>query len=152
MRSALALVVVLASLLFAPSAQARVAGDVAYSYAQTWQAAIRMIRVDLACPVTDRDEENGFLLFDYQHSGRSYPGSVEIVRSTDEHGVEHIRVAVQVSAMPTYVERMMLDRLTRKLRDDFGEPRRPRPVAPTPPAAEPAEPAPEAPVEDAPEA
>ena len=152
MRSAFALVVVLASLFFAPTAQARVTGEIAYTYGQTWQAAIRMIRVDLACPVTDRDEENGFLLFDYQHSGRSYPGSVEIVRSTDEHGVERIRVAVQVSAMPTYVERMMLDRLTRKLRDDFGEPRRVRSATPTPPAAEPAEPPAEAPAEEAPEA
>ena len=138
-------------------AEARFSGEVTYSYEQTWQAAVRMIRVDLQCPITDRDEELGFVLFEYRNAGRSYPGSLEVVRSTDGHGVEHVRVTVQVNAMPSYVERMVFERLTRKLRDDFGESRsrrRPQPPEETPPVASPPEeePAPDAPQEQPPAA
>jgi hypothetical protein len=139
----LALATVGGGTLAAPGvAEARVSGEVTYTYAQTWQAAVRLVRVDLGCPITDRDEEMGFVLFEYQNAGRSYPGSLEVVRSTDERGVEHIRVTVQVNAMPSYVERMIFDRLTRKLREDFGEARTPRrpptpPAQPAPPAEDP---------------
>lgn len=118
-------------------AEARFSGEVTYSYEQTWQAAVRMIRVDLQCPITDRDEELGFVLFEYRNAGRSYPGSLEVVRSTDGRGVEHIRVTVQVNAMPSYVERMVFERLTRKLRDDFGESRSRRRPQETPPVESP---------------
>jgi hypothetical protein len=113
-------------------AEARVSGEISYSYEQTWQSAVRLLRVDLQCPITDRDEEMGFVLFEYTSQGRQYPGSVEIVRSTDADGQEHIRVTVHVPAMPSYVERMVFDRLTRKLREDYGDVRtRRRPQAPT---------------------
>jgi hypothetical protein len=136
----LAALLALGSLGLSSSAEARVSGEVSYSYSQTWQAAVRLVRVDLGCPISDRDEDMGFMLFEYRNAGRSYPGSVEVVRTTDERGVERIRVTVQVPAMPSYVERMIFDRLTRKLREDFGEarsPRRPQPPAVSPPAEEP---------------
>ncbi|MBN8616854.1 MAG: hypothetical protein J0L92_40095 [Deltaproteobacteria bacterium] len=121
-------------------AEARVSGEIAYSYQQTWQATVRLLRVDLQCPITDRDEEMGFVLFEYTSQGRRYPGSVEVVRTTDARGEEHVRVTVQVPAMPSYVERMVYDRLTRKLREDFGDVRtRRRPTPPEAPA-EPSEP------------
>jgi len=120
-------------------AEARFSGEVTYSYEQTWQAAVRLIRVDLQCPISDRDEELGFVLFEYRTGGRSYPGSLEVVRRTDGRGVEHIQVTVQVNAMPSYVERMVFERLTRKLREDFGESRtrrRPQPPEESPPPVE----------------
>ncbi|MFN9811952.1 MAG: hypothetical protein ACK6CU_20220, partial [Deltaproteobacteria bacterium] len=79
-------------------ARARVSGEIAYTYDQAWQSAVRMLRVDLQCPITDRDEELGFVLFEYTSQGRRYPGSLEIVRSTDARGQEHLRVTVQVPA------------------------------------------------------
>ncbi len=119
-------------------ARARISGDVGYTYDQAWQATIRLIRVDLGCNITERDADTGFVLFEYANQGRSYPGSVELVRTADGAGNERVRVTVQVSAMPSYVERMVLDRLTRKLREDFGDARsRQRPPArpaPTPPS------------------
>lgn len=122
-------------------AEARVTADFDYAYGQMWQAAVRLVRVDLACNVTDRDEDIGFVMFEYTNAGRTYSGSLELVRTTDSLGTEHVRVVVQVPRLPTYVERMIVDRLTRKLRDEFGEPRRVRPArpAPTPPAEEPSE-------------
>jgi hypothetical protein len=129
-------------------ARARVSGEIAYTYDQAWQSAVRMLRVDLQCPITDRDEELGFVLFEYTSQGRRYPGSLEIVRSTDARGEEHLRVTVQVPAMPSYVERMVFDRLARKLREDYGDVRSRRPPA----AAPPEPPTEQAPVEDEPSA
>jgi hypothetical protein len=54
-----------------------------------------------------------------------------------------VRVVVQVSGMPTYVERMMLDRFGRKLVDEYGPPRPARPAPPARPEPPPAEQAPE---------
>jgi hypothetical protein len=140
------------STLAAPTvAAARFGGEVSHSYAQTWQAAVRLVRVDLGCPITDRDEEMGFVLFEYRHAGRSYPGSLEVVRSTDARGTERVRVTVQVSAMPSYVERMIFERLTRKLREDFGEARSPRrPSGPAQPVSPPSDPPAETPAPSAP--
>lgn len=108
-------------------AHARFAGEVAYGYEQTWQAAVRLIRVDLQCTITDRDEAMGFVLFEYRSGARTYPGSLEVVRTTSGDGRERVRVQVRLDAMPSYVERMVFERLVRKLREDFGEARdRPR--------------------------
>lgn len=140
---------VLAVLAAPRLARARVQGDYAYAWGQVWQAAVRMVRVDLGCPITDRDEEIGYVMFEYEDSGRRHPGSVEMVRNTGADGNERVRVVVQIPAMPSYIERMLLDRLTRKLRDDFGEPPRfARPVRterdrPSDPPAEPPAGAPE---------
>jgi hypothetical protein len=114
-----------ASVLGAPQlARARVQADYAYSWGQVWQAAVRMVRVDLSCPIVDRDEQIGYVMFTYQDSGRDHSGSVELVRTTGSDGIERVRAVVQVPSMPSWVERMILDRLSRKLREDFGEPPR----------------------------
>jgi hypothetical protein len=131
----LASLLVLSAVLLAPAvAEARIAQPYAYRYEQVWSAAVRMVRVDLRMPVTDRDQELGFILFDYVDGRRSLPGSIELLR-TPVDGQEQIRVTMQVPAMPSYVERMLLDRLQRKLVEDFGEPlRAPRRPATPPPA------------------
>lgn len=127
-------------------ARARVQGDYTYQWSQVWQAAVRLVRVDLQCPITDRDEEIGFVMFTYREAGRDHAGSVELVRAQVSSG-ERVRVVVQIPSMPSYVERMVLDRLTRKLREDFGDaPRPPRPARPAEPPA-PEEPPAEAPAE-----
>jgi len=126
-RTTLAALIVLA----APAiAQARTSQDYPYPFEKAWSASVRLVRVDLRFPIGDRDEQLGFFLFDYQDGPRSYPGSVELLRQRVE-GRDGVRVVVQISAMPSYVERMILDRLGHKLVDDFGEP------APRPPPAQP---------------
>lgn len=92
-----------------------------YRYDQLWRSVIRMLRVDYGMTVHDRDEEIGYIMFDYQDGNRAYPGSVELVRFVDQ-GQDKVRVVVNIPAMPAYVERMLLERLTRKLRDDYGMP------------------------------
>ncbi len=117
--------VALAVMFAAPQlASARMQTDYTYSWNQIWQASVRMVRVDLQCPITDRDSEIGFVMFDYAEGGRTHAGSIELVRTVGSDGIERVRAVVQVPSMPSWVERMLMDRLTRKLRDDFGEPPR----------------------------
>jgi hypothetical protein len=118
------------SLLLAPSfAEARQSIDLPYPVEQSWNAAIRLVRVDMGFTITERDRESGFLLFTYRDTTRSSPASIELI-ATDVGGVAGVRVVVQIAQMPSYMERHLLTRLDRKLHDDYGEPRRPPPREP----------------------
>lgn len=129
----LAAMLVLAALLVPATGRAKKTEDFRHSYAQVWGAAIRLIRVDQGYPIKDRDEGVGYFLFDYRDDGRTYPGSVELVRVEDKTGT--IRVVIQIPAMPSYIERMLLDKLEKKLIDEYGEPA-PTPNRPDDPAAD----------------
>lgn len=109
-----------------------------HRYHQVWRAAVRLIRVDQGFPIRDRDESIGYLLFDYKDDGRSYPGSIELIR-IEKNGNEAVRVAIQIPAMPSYIERMLLDKLERKLIDEYGEPERKKNGDPDPPEEAPEE-------------
>lgn len=120
----------------APAA-ARKQQDFAYRFEDVWSASVRMVRVDLRFPVRDQDPSIGYLLFEYQDRGRAHPGSIELVRFA-ERGQDKVKVVVQIPAMPTYIEQMMLDRLARKLLEELGEPPPPpRRPEPAPPAEDP---------------
>ena len=124
----LALAVVL---VWAGGAQAKREQSYAYPYSRVWTAALRMLRVDFNSPITEKDRESGYFLFDFADGAKSYPGSVEVVRITEE-GVETARVAIQLPGLPSYYEQMLLDRLTRKLAQDYGAPVEPKPPAEPP--------------------
>ena len=117
----------LVALLWPSTGSAKKTEDYAHRYDQVWRAAVRMIRVDQGYPIRDRDEGIGYVLFDYKDDGRSYPGSLELIR-IKRNGDDAVRVAVQIPAMPSYIERMLLDKLEKKLMDEYGDPE--RPVAP----------------------
>jgi hypothetical protein len=97
-----------------------------YPYSRVWTTAVRLVRVDLDCAITEKDREEGYFFFDYKDGNKTYPGSVELV-ATKEDGVETVRVVVQVPALPSYVEALVLDRLGRRLLADFGTPKQPEP-------------------------
>jgi hypothetical protein len=121
-----------------PLASARQTDEHGYSYDQMWRAAVRLIAVDFRFPITDRDPDIGYLLFQYTDQGRTHDGSLELVRTRAADGTERVRVVVHVGAMPSYVERMMLDRFRRKLVDDYGPPPVARPAPRPAPAPAPA--------------
>jgi hypothetical protein len=125
-----ALLVVAALLVPATRSHAKKTEDFRHSYEQVWGAAIRLIRVDQGYAIKDRDESVGYFLFDYKDDGRLYPGSVELMRIEDQGGGP-IRVVIQISAMPSYIERMLLDKLEKKLVHEYGEPA-PPPKPPKP--------------------
>lgn len=122
----------LAALGFTLGAEARTVRDEPYSLDTTWNAAIRLVRVDMGLTIQERDRDIGYFTFVYREGQRAVPGSVEVVR-TEMDGRTATRIIVQIPQMPTYTEAMMLTRLGRKLRTEYGEP--PPPVR-RPPAGQ----------------
>jgi hypothetical protein len=113
-----------------PPAAARREATFAYPISRVWTAAVRLVRVDLECPINEKDRDDGYFFFEYSDRGKPYPGSVELV-SLQDSGGDHVRVIIQVPAMPAYVEAMILDRLARKLEQEFGPPKAAPPPPPT---------------------
>ncbi len=116
--------------LRSPEACASVAYESPYTLEQTFGTALRLVRIDLGCKITEKDAENGYLLFDYtsSESGKQvHHGSIEVVRG---RGGAH--VSVQLSSLPRYHEQMIIDALARKLVVEHGDPP-PHDKAPPPP-------------------
>ena len=126
------LVAVVISLASA-TAEARTVRDEPYPMETAWNAAVRLVRIDMGMPIIERDQEMGFFTFTYREGARSVPGSMEMVR-TEIDGRPGARIIVQIPQMPTYVESLILTRLARKLRSEFGEPLPPVVRRPTPPS------------------
>jgi hypothetical protein len=127
---ALLLPAVLAGLMLialpAPPVRASGAYESPYTFEQTFGSALRLIRVDLGCPITEKDVDNGYLLFDYKSSesgSRVHHGSIEVVR-----GKQGSHVTVQLPTLPQYHEQMIVDALVKKVSAEHGTP-------PAPPAA-----------------
>jgi hypothetical protein len=131
----LALAVVL---LLAGRAEARRESSLRYPYSLVWTTAVRMVRVDYSSPITEKDKEEGYFLFQFSHAGKEYPGSFEILRGEEESDA---RVVVQIPAMPSYFEQMLIDKLERKLKQEYGSPREKVIAPPSEKKPEPAEPA-----------
>lgn len=106
----------------ATPADAKATYDSPYGYARTWNAAMRLIRVDNGWKVTEKDEGNGYLLFEYRSLENAKPasGSIELVRSRDSE--EMVSVVVQLPQMPHYHEQVILDGLAAKMRREYGDP------------------------------
>ncbi len=105
-----------------PDATAKASYESAYGYDRTWNAALRLVRVDMGLKVVEKDESQGYLLFEYKSSesgSKPTSGSLELIRGRDDAPV---RVVVQLPQMPRYHEQVLIDGLSRKLRQDYGEP------------------------------
>jgi hypothetical protein len=103
--------------------------DSLYGFERTWNAALRLVRVDNNLKVTEKDESAGYFLFEYRSTesgSKTSPGSMEIIRGVNP--TDPVRVSVQLPQMPHYHEQALVDALLRKLRADFGEPLRLRPT------------------------
>ena len=114
-------VVGIVALVARPAAvEARASFDSPYTLGQTYNAALRLVRVDLGLTVTEKDPTAAYLLFDYKshESGqRVVPGSIEMLDAG-----RSIKVVVQLPQMPRYHEQVLGDALAKKLRDEYGEP------------------------------
>ncbi len=91
-----------------------------YTFEQTYGTALRLLRVDLGCKITEKDQDNGYILFDYtspESGKRVHHGSIEVVRR--KHGTH---VTVQLPTLPQYHEQMIVDALMKKLSTEHGEP------------------------------
>lgn len=122
-----------AAAIVAPSNEAKARGsyESAYGFERTWNAALRLVRVDLGFKVTEKDDAAGYVLFDYtspESGGKVVAGSMQFIRDKDDGTVQ---VVVQIPQMPGYHEQVLVDALARKLRAEYGDP--PKLVRPTPP-------------------
>ena len=117
---ALAASILVGALARAGSVEARAGFDSPYTLAQTYNTALRLVRVDMGLTITERDPTAAYLLFDYKstESGqRVVPGSIEMLDSG-----RSVKVVVQLGQMPRYHEQVMSDQLAKKLREEYGEP------------------------------
>src|SRR5215470_895274 len=91
-----------------------------YTLAQTYNAALRLVRVDLDLTVTEKNPTVAYVLFDYKstESGtRIVPGSIQMLDTG-----KTVKVVVQLGQMPRYHEQVVVDALAKKLREEYGEP------------------------------
>ncbi len=98
---------------------ARVSEGTGYSASQVYNAAVRYLRVDSGYRITEKDRDNGYLLFEYPRSAGGEPvaASLEVVES--EAGAAFV---VQIPSMPSHHEEYLAEALVKKLRTDYGEP------------------------------
>ena len=121
-----------ALVLTSPVAEARTAVDSLYGFDRTWNATVRLVRVDLGFKIVEKDDAAGYLMFEYkspESGNKATSGSIELVRARDS---ESVQVIVQLPQMPRYHEMALADSLTKKMRAEYGEPPARQPKAPPP--------------------
>jgi hypothetical protein len=120
------------TLLAAPVAHARREQTFGYPYSRVWTTAVRLLRVDFEAHITEKDKDDGYFLFEYPDRGKVYSGSCELV-AVKQDDAEAVRVVITIQALPSYVENMIMDRLGRKLEQEFGAPHEAKPKKPSEP-------------------
>ena len=119
--------------LVASAALAKSTYESPYGYERTWNAALRLVRVDNGWKITEKDDANGYILFEYTspENRKTTSGSLELVRSRDEESP--VSVLAQLPQMPHYHEQVLLDALAAKMRHEYGDPPVHKKPAPPPP-------------------
>lgn len=104
-----------------PLAEARTDRLMTYREGQIWTGILRFLRVDMGYRVIERDREAGYLLFEYKDGGRAHSASIEMVPVV-ESDRRYVRTTLQIPSMPSYVGRVLFDKLERKLKTEYGDP------------------------------
>ena len=98
-----------------------------YRLQTIWSSAIRLLRVDSGYEITEKHRDSGYILFVFPGSGavKHCPASLEIFPINDPRGYERRRLQLNIAHQPKYVELHLLERLERKLREEYGPPPQP---------------------------
>lgn len=105
-----------------------------YPFDQVWPTTIRYLRIDRGFALSDRDEEAGYILFEFPLDGeRSGRGSIEMFALTDASGRPSVSVAVNTGAGPVHLPNSILDGIAAKVRAERGQPAPPPKHDPPPP-------------------
>jgi hypothetical protein len=126
-----------AALLGDVSASAKVTVDSKYTRAQTFNGALRYIRVDQQYEVIEKDVETGYFLFKYKADSGHATGSIQVIEANDR-----VRLVVQIPEYPEYHEQVLTKGIAEKLHDEYGDPpertpAKPKAPEPRPPAEAP---------------
>jgi hypothetical protein len=122
----------LALLAPAPAAEARSSSLLPYPAADVWPTAVRFLRIDRGATVREKDADSGYVLFDLPEGGKTWKGSLELVRTSDGDGREATRVMVSLPDLPRLYEGVLLDKRAAKVREEHGSPAPPPPKKPPP--------------------
>ena len=101
-----------------------------YPLSQVWPTAVRFLRVDRRLTVREKDQEAGYILFDYPEGGRTYQGALEMLATTDSDGRPATKILLSLPDLARHHEIALVDRLAAKLRDELGTPAPPPRRAP----------------------
>jgi hypothetical protein len=105
-----------------------------YPMDQVWTTTIRYLRIDRGFDVTDRDEQAGYMLFEFPLDGdRSGRGSIEMFPLKDAAGRPSVSIAVNTGAGPLHLPNAILDGVAAKVRAERGQPAAPPKHDPPPP-------------------
>jgi hypothetical protein len=121
-------------------AEARSQAVLSYPASEIWPTAIRFLRIDRGATLKEKDADSGYILFELTEGPKSYKGSLELVRTTDGEERESTRVVVNLPDLPHHHEITLLEKLTAKVKDEYGAPAPPAPRKPAEPAKKPAAP------------
>ena len=138
--------IILALLLMTTVAQARSEKTLAYERDPAWAASVRFLRVDAKLKLIEKDQEAGYVIFEFREENKTFRGSLELIEVVKD-GRKVVRFVIQIEDRPQWVEIEMLTKLERKLRAELGAPA-PAPTPKQPPKQ--ADPKPAPPKDDGP--
>ncbi|KIG12765.1 hypothetical protein DB30_01026 [Enhygromyxa salina] len=99
-----------------------------YPLDQVWPAAIRYLRIDRGFEITDRDQDAGYILFQFPLEGqRIGSGSLEMFATDDAAGRASVSMSVNTGAGPVHLPNSILDGISAKVRAERGQPSPPPP-------------------------
>ena len=138
------LLLLTASLLAPGTAESKTTRKVSHSYDRVWPTAVRFLRIDEGLKIVEKDPDTGYVLFELAEEGKTFSGSVEVIRRRDSQERDAVELILRIQKRPSYMEHAILDRLLVKIREELGSPKDPPKKAP-PPKKE------EAPADEAPQ-
>ena len=110
------------ALFASATAHARASSDLPYATSEAYSTAVRFVRVDRGCRITDKDADAAFVTFECKDDDKTKRGSLELWRSSGG-----VRVQVTLGDDPHYMELRWLELFERKLREERGVPLPPPP-------------------------
>jgi hypothetical protein len=115
-----------------PSAEARSQTLLPYPIGEVWPTAVRYLRIDRSATLREKDADSGYILFDLPDGQKTYKGSLELVRTSDSEDREATRLVLNLPDLPRHYETTLLDKLTAKVKDEYGSPASGPPRRPAP--------------------
>ena len=127
------------AIFFAATASARSQTDLAWPPRDVFHIAVRFIRVDRGCRITDKDQDSGYITFecDGDTPKSVKKGALELI-PMEVQGRGGVRMQLTLADDPRSMELRFLELLERKLRDERGPalPPMPKPHPPSDPPAD----------------
>lgn len=105
--------------------------ELSYPFKQVWPTAIRYLKVDRKYKLTDKDQDAGYIMFEFPHGPNGTgAGSLELLPSKDASGRDAVKVMISTSNGPAHLPHTLGEGLTAKIKNERGQPAPPPPSSP----------------------